>query len=475
MIVALGEGTDGAAVEVCEDRGCARVRATFNTTGPEGTPAMDLPPGAHFWRARGRVGGATVTAPSAVWVFTVGRRSAAVNTAWGAAADVNGDACADVLVGAHIDNRAFVHHGAATGVGAAAATTLSGLEGDAEYGFSVAGLGDIDGDGYGDVAVGVPGFQQVFIYRGGASGVASAATPFVLRGPGMSRFGHAVNGAGDVNRDGYADLVVGAPSAQRAYVFYGRAAGFDTTPSVTLEPPSTAQRFGYSANTAGDVNGDGYSDVVVGTYGADRAYVFLGGAAGLSTTGVELRGPAMSDFGKAVGGSDVNGDGYADVLVTTFQTNTLYVYQGSMAGVPTTATTTVRGPEGNNDYGDAVADLGDVNLDGFADVAVGAPLDDRVFVYHGAAAGLGTTAARTLEGPAGGAFGHALAGAGDVNCDGAADLVVGASEANRALLYHGSRTGLGAMPASTLEGRRGSFGAAVACLSPRAMLLRRGG
>lgn len=465
--VALSEGTDGAAFELCEDRACARVRAMFTSTGPEGSPAMDLAPGAYFWRARGRMGEATVTGPSAVWVFFVGRRSAAVNTAWGVAADVNGDACGDVLVGAHLDSRAVIHQGASTGLGATASATLSIPEPDAEYGFSVAGLGDIDGDGYGDVAIGSPGFQQVYVYRGSATGVATGASPIVLRGPAMSRFGHAVNGAGDVNRDGYADLVVGAPSAQRAFVFYGRAAGFDTTPSVTLEPPSEARRYGYSAATAGDVNADGFADVVVGTYGADRAYVYLGSATGLGTTGVELRGPAMSEFGKAVGGADVNGDGYSDVLATTFQTNILYVYNGGMSGVPMMPNATIRGPEGNNDYGDTVADLGDVNLDGFTDVGVGAPLEDQVFVYQGGASGLATMATPVLSGPEGGAFGHALSGAGDVNCDGVPEFVVGASEVNRAMVYTGSMTGVVTMPMISLDGSRGGFGAAVACVTPR--------
>ena len=134
--------------------------------------------------------------------------------------------------------------------------------------------------------------------------------------------------AGDVNGDGYADVVVGArgysSSTGRAYVYLGGPGGLATTAATTLTGEATSDYFGCSVATAGDVNGDGYADVVVGARGYSgqhRAGVRVsgwGGASGLATTAATtLTGEAANDFfGSSVAtAGDVNGDGYADVVV----------------------------------------------------------------------------------------------------------------------------------------------------------------
>jgi hypothetical protein len=147
-----------------------------------------------------------------------------------------------------------------------------------------------------------------------------------LTGEAFSSFGYAVATAGDVNGDGYSDVIVGAPTINtdtgRAYVFLGDAAGLATTPATTLIGEGTQNWFGWSVATAGDVNGDGYADVVVGAHRyasyTGRAYTYLGGPGGVGTVAATtLTGEGTGDqFAWSVAtAGDVNGDGYSDVVI----------------------------------------------------------------------------------------------------------------------------------------------------------------
>ena len=165
----------------------------------------------------------------------------------------------------------------------------------------------------------------------GESLAISSRTLFAPTGAAASDFfGSSVGTAGDVNGDGYADVIVGANgndagglNAGRAYVYYGGPAA-DAVADLTLTGAAAGDFFGYSISGAGDVNGDGYADVIVGAYandagGADagRAYVYFGGPSADATADLTLTGAAAGDnFGISVGtAGDVNGDGYADVIV----------------------------------------------------------------------------------------------------------------------------------------------------------------
>jgi hypothetical protein len=156
--------------------------------------------------------------------------------------------------------------------------TAEGDQAGAQFGIAVATAGDVDGDGYSDVLVGAPEFDggevgegRAFVYRGSASGLAAAPAWTAESNQASSRLGAAVSAAGDVNGDGYTDALVGAPAfgngetgEGRAYVCHGSAAGLAVAPAWTSEGDMVGAAFGVSVSTAGDVNGDGFADVIVG-------------------------------------------------------------------------------------------------------------------------------------------------------------------------------------------------------------------
>ena len=432
------------------------------------------------------------------------------------AGDVNGDGYADVIVGAqyydngHIDEgAAFVFLGSASGIASGNPTTawvqLVSNQENGYLGSSVAGAGDVNGDGYADVIVGAPLYANgqafegaAFVYLGAAKGIVSSnpATPGVAQlesNQASASFGWSVAGAGDVNRDGYADVIIGAPDYDAgqtdegaAFVFLGSASGIASsnpaTPGVAqLESNQAGAHLGYSVAGAGDVNGDGYADVIVGAYNYNSApsaygsvFVFLGGPSGIgsgnpATAATEIDG--YQGFGYSVASAgDVNGDGYADVIVGAPGAGTgggAFVYHGSPSGVPSggyliEAASQFWTDQAGAGLGTSVAGAGDVNGDGYADVIVGANGYDAgqtdegaAFVFLGGPTGLGsgevsTADARLESNQAGADFGVSVAGAGDVNGDGYADVIIGAdhydngqTDEGAAFVFNGGPFGTG--------------------------------
>jgi FG-GAP-like repeat/FG-GAP repeat len=499
---ALAAGTDGVHVQICRDRACTIELTSFDASGASAVPTTRLPAGVVFWRAYGRSAGATGTAPSSTWEMIVGALGAPVDTSWGTLLDVNGDGYADVVVGADdassAAGQAFVYLGSATGLSSSPSATLSGTPGS-DFGVSVASAGDVNGDGYADVIVGADGSNsttgQAYLYLGGAAGL-STHVAAILTSPGSpgTSFGIAVASVGDVNSDGYADVIVGASGSTNpngaAYLYLGGATGLSSSPTTSLPAPDSNGRFGASVASAGDINGDGYDDVIIGGAGFNqnigRAYLYLGGAAGLSSSPTTtLTGPDGPGgfFGVSVASAgDVNGDGYADLIIggdgVSSNTGRAYLYLGGAAGVSSSSspTTTLTGPDGASGFfGASVAGAGDVNGDGYADVVVGAYATGngtgRAYLYLGTTGGLSAISNAMLTGPDGasGRFGSSVAGAGDVNRDGYADVIIGAyatgNGTGRAYLFGGRGTGLSSSPTTTFTGPGGAggdFGSSVA-------------
>ncbi|MFQ5416993.1 MAG: integrin alpha [Myxococcota bacterium] len=369
--------------------------------------------------------------------------SALLGTSVAGAGDVNGDGYADVIVGAlqydageSNEGAAFVFLGSASGIAdgdpTTAATQLESDQAGGYLGNSVAGAGDVNGDGYADVIVGARYYDAgesdegaAFVFLGGASGIADGdpitAAAQLESDQANAYLGHSVAGAGDVDGDGYADVIVGAnqydggeSNEGAAFVFLGSASGiFDgdpTTAATQLESNQASANLGTSVGGAGDVNGDGYADVIAGAryYDAGEsnegaAFVFLGGASGIAdgdpiTAAAQLESDQANAYlGHSVAGAgDVDGDGYADVIVGANQYDggesnegAAFVFLGSASGIfdgdPTTAATQLESNQASANLGTSVGGAGDVNGDGYADVIAGARYYDAGESNEGAA------------------------------------------------------------------------------------------
>ncbi len=386
------------------------------------------------------------------------------------AGDVNGDGFAEVIVGAYrFDNgffdegRAFVFAGSPTGPSPIPAWTADGNQTGAWFGYSVASAGDVNGDGYADVIVGARLYDNLHIDEGRAyvflgSSVGLGTVPAWTAGPDQERaaFGSSVASAGDVNRDGYADVIVGAPDFDspfnadegRAFLYLGSAAGPSTLADWSAGSGLYSSAYGFSVASAGDVNGDGYSDLVVGAPLYDnlgfpdegRVFVYAGSASGPSPDPVWTAdgNRTLAQFGYSVAGAgDVSGDGIADVIIGApfHDSGRVFVYHGSLAGLSTSSDFSAKTNKNPAEFGTSVAGVGDVNGDGIADVAIGAPrVGDQtttagglVRVYYGSRTGLGNPPAfNATETQTNALLGGSVAGAGDVNGDGLGDIIAGA-------------------------------------------------
>lgn len=262
-----------------------------------------------------------------------------------------------------------------------------------------------------------------------------------------SRFGWSVACAGSPNGDGYSDIVIGAyeyaSNSGRAYLFYG-STNMNTTPNIIFSAETPGDQFGVSVTNARDVNDDGYNDIMIGanTYGLDeaqgRAYIYYGGINMNNTADVILSGEGgLNDhFGWGSTAGDVNNDGYDDVIVGAPQYSNdrgkAYIYLGG-SNMNNVADIVLNGEQNSSWFGWTVAAAGDINEDGFSDVIVGAHLYNnfvgRTYIFYGGL-NMNNTPDIIKTGVTGSSFGVSVASAGDFNGDGNSDVIIGSTGLN---------------------------------------------
>jgi len=279
-------------------------------------------------------------------------------------------------------------------------------------GYSVSHVSDFNADGISDLIVGAPHNASLpsatYLLYGSASGPTFPANLSTLSGSdgitNYSQLGSPIANAGDINGDGVTDVIVGVPGESAAYVLLGKVGLIlDAVPVGGLSGSNgfrisgiPGSQLGFSVANAGDVNGDGLNDIVVGNGAANFGvgYVIFGNKKGLPAD-LDVRhldgntGFAMTGAGSNVssfivtGAGDFNGDGVGDLLIGSWHGNAAYVVFGSNSGFSASVSlATLDGSNGfhltdgstTNRFGYAVTGIGDFNDDGIADIAVGAAM-----------------------------------------------------------------------------------------------------
>jgi hypothetical protein len=353
------------------------------------------------------------------------------------AGDVNNDGNDDIIIGARSSDaggiqsgRAYLHYGpfsAGTIVPGEADAIFTGAAFD-ELGWSAAAAGDVNNDGFGDILLGGPNalssLGRVLLYHGPLSGnyTPADADASIVGEIADERLGSSVAGAGDVNNDGFDDLLIGqfsplipVPNNGRALLFYGPVSGTLSASDADAQIIGEVldDRLGISVSSAGDMNGDGNADLLLGadqfwSGNRGKAYVFLGPLSGIvsaATAEAVLRGERNGDlFGTSVGSAgDINGDQVPDIIVGATNGGAAgagagYLFFGPLSGNVSASDADLILEEGTGGgwFGNSVAATGDLDDNGLRDIGIGAPLSDmpasdagRVYVFDVAGSGSG--------------------------------------------------------------------------------------
>ena len=356
--------------------------------------------------------------------------------------------------------------------------TLEGDQADAQSGFAVANAGDVNGDGLPDMIVGLPLFDTgvidagaVRLFLAGNDGFGASFSQQLEGNQAGARFGHSVAGVGDIDNDGFDDVAVGAPDFSdgqskegAVFLYLGNANGLTTTPVRILQSDLVGAEMGFSVAGAGDINGDGFSDVITGlpglaTTGAHGAGInrgadinhgaiasLLGALRDALATQADIfaTGDQEGDrLGENVAGiGDVNGDGVDDFVggapghdrEDMVDVGMARIYAGSASDAIGSALVSLIGNSAGERLGVSAAGLGDINGDGLTDIAIGAPgfsngqsNEGAIKIYQGATTDIPLQPVVTLQSDLVGAhLGESIASVDFLNGDGSSDIIAGA-------------------------------------------------
>jgi concanavalin A-like lectin/glucanase superfamily protein/FG-GAP repeat protein len=424
------------------------------------------------------------------------------------AGDVNGDGYDDILIGAYnnadgssFSGKTYVIFGKSldwnidTNLNQSDASFL-GEDSDDYSGYSVSSAGDVNGDGYDDILIGAyndeeGGSQagQTYLILGKESGweinVSLSQSDASFIGEDSSDYsGYSVSSAGDVNGDGYDDILIGAykdevggSDAGQTYLIFGKATGWSmnknlSTANASFIGEDSSDYSGYSVSSAGDVNGDGYDDILIGAYSdeeggnyAGQTYLIFGKATGwsmdvdLNQSNASFLGESANDYsGYSVSSAgDVNGDGYDDILIGAYVRENYkgqtYLIFGKATGWSmdvdlSQSNASFLGNDDSDNSGYSVSSAGDVNGDGYDDILIGAYMDadggneaggayivfgcnNNSGIYNNSCwliqdMSLGSANASFLGEDDADNAGTSVSSAGDVNGDGYDDILIGA-------------------------------------------------
>ena len=446
------------------------------------------------------------------------------------AGDINNDGISDIIIGDPLadpsgyDNigNGYLVFGSKSGFSAELNISnlngtnglfINGLTTNESLGESVSNAGDLNADGIDDVIIGAPMAcpegkylaGKAYVVFGSSVGFTGAnfdvktlngTNGFVINGVQENdQAGTAVSSAGDINGDGVGDILIGAPTGflsgysieGKAYVVFGSISGFNATLQLSdlngsngflINGIDLGDHTGFAVSSLGDVNGDEIDDIIIGAPAASpdgrsyagKAYVVFGSNSGFGDTleltdldgnnGFAINGIDAGDyltgnsgnFGPSQGAvratGDVNGDGIDDIVLGAYNASESYVVFGSRSrSTPIFELSDLDGTNGfvikpisvRDRLGEAVSGIGDINNDGIADIAIGAPsaadYAGQSYVVFGSMSGFSATfEVSALDGNNGfiingsmfnNQLGRGISGAGDINSDGIDDFIIG--------------------------------------------------
>ena len=396
--------------------------------------------------------------------------------------DINGDGVPDAIIGDYRGDeyvgKAYLYYGTPSGL-IEEVMVLQPSDGEYQdlYAWRVVGADDLNGDGFRDIAISAPwtddiGFTSgsIYLYYGTATGI--DPTEHELHeegGSGGHSFGWDLDSAGDINGDGYADLIVGSTYEYdevpgSVFLLYGASSSVAQQQRVEASDGLLGDSYGMFVAGAGDVNGDGFSDIVVGA--DDRkndagsyvgaAYVHYGSSSGVIGEDLLVSSDigGGDDFGYDVSpAGDIDGDGYDDVGIgapgndnVAQSSGAFYIYYGCATGVDDREDKRYAPDGGYTDYvGALLTDAGDVDGDGFPDILAFSSSDDlgfdagAAYLFYGASTGISWDYHR-IDSPkaqGGEGFPQSFAALGDLNSDGYGEILIGAAM-DRAYLFTGA-------------------------------------